>query len=112
MQDQISTGIMEPVPAPPTGEIVHYVPHQTVVREQAKTTKMRIIYDTFSQRLLGDRTTTTTTPCETVLFDVSLTQVKSVKSDVEVLCYQRYSEGLPSDQSAGARPRRSAGPLV
>ena len=45
MQDQISTRIMEQVPAQPTGEIVHYIPHQAVVREQAETTIMRIIYD-------------------------------------------------------------------
>jgi hypothetical protein len=30
-------------------EIVHYVPHQPVIREQAESTKMRIVYDCSSK---------------------------------------------------------------
>ena len=29
----------------PTGEAIHYIPHQPVIRDQAKSTKMRIVYD-------------------------------------------------------------------
>ena len=29
----------------PTGEAKHYIPHQPVIRDQAKSTKMRIVYD-------------------------------------------------------------------
>lgn len=45
MQEQVAKGILEPVPNHPTGEVVHYIPHQAVIRENAATTKMRIVYD-------------------------------------------------------------------
>lgn len=45
MQEQVAAGIMEPVPSHQTGEVVHYIPHQAVIREEAETTKMRIVYD-------------------------------------------------------------------
>ena len=45
MQEQMAKGILEPVPNHPTGEVVHYIPHQAVIRENAATTKMRIVYD-------------------------------------------------------------------
>ena len=33
MREQIDNGILEPVPEKPTGETVHYIPHQPVIRE-------------------------------------------------------------------------------
>ncbi|XP_070537520.1 uncharacterized protein [Ptychodera flava] len=45
MREQINMGVIEPVPANQTGETVHYVPHQAVIRDKAETTKMRIVYD-------------------------------------------------------------------
>ena len=45
MREQMSDGIIEPIPTHPTGEVVHYVPHQAVIREDAESTKMRIVYD-------------------------------------------------------------------
>ena len=45
MREQLTTGIIEQVPENPSGNIVHYVPHQPVIRENAETTKMRIVYD-------------------------------------------------------------------
>jgi len=36
--------IMEPLPAQPTEEVVHYALHQVVVRKHAETTEMRIVY--------------------------------------------------------------------
>ncbi|CAB4033807.1 Hypothetical predicted protein [Paramuricea clavata] len=45
MQDHLGKGVIEPVPVQPTGAIVHYFPHQPVIREQAQSTKMRIVYD-------------------------------------------------------------------
>ena len=50
MREQISNGIMRPVPAQPTRELVHYIPHQAVIREHTETTKMRIVND-FSSRV-------------------------------------------------------------
>ena len=42
MQDHLRKGVIEPVPAKPTGEIVRYVPHQTVIREQAESTYVTV----------------------------------------------------------------------
>ena len=49
MREQLTTGIIEQVPENPSGNIVHYVPHQPVIRENAETTKMRIVYDCSSK---------------------------------------------------------------
>ena len=45
MQDQIDQGILEEVPEQQTGDIIHYIPHQAVIWEDAESTKMRIVYD-------------------------------------------------------------------
>ena len=45
MKEQLKQGIIEEIPLQPTGEIVHYVPHQAVVRENAESTKLQIVYD-------------------------------------------------------------------
>ena len=45
MTDQVKEGILEEIPKEPTGEVVHYVPHQPVIREEAESTCMRIVYD-------------------------------------------------------------------
>ena len=45
MQEQIKEGVLEKTPDAPTGEVVHYIPHQPVFREGAETTKLRIVYD-------------------------------------------------------------------
>ena len=45
MQEQLAKEILEPVPNHPMGEVIHYIPHQAVIRENAATTKMRIVYD-------------------------------------------------------------------
>ena len=45
MQDQIDEGILEEVPEQQTGDIIHYIPHQAVIREDAESTKMRIVYN-------------------------------------------------------------------
>ena len=49
MQEQLKEGVIEPIPESPTGEVVHYVPHQPVIREKAQTTKLRIVYDCSSK---------------------------------------------------------------
>ena len=45
MKEQINEGILEMVPEKPTGEIIHYIPHQAVIKENAESTKMRVVYD-------------------------------------------------------------------
>ena len=38
MEAQVKDGILEIVPEKPTGEVVHYVPHQAVIQEDAEST--------------------------------------------------------------------------
>ncbi|XP_078354938.1 uncharacterized protein LOC144639517 [Oculina patagonica] len=45
MEQQLEEGILELVPEVQTGEVIHYIPHQAVIREEAESTKMRIVYD-------------------------------------------------------------------
>jgi hypothetical protein len=49
MREQLTTGVIEHVPESPSGNIVHYVPNQPVIREKAESTKMRIVYDCSSK---------------------------------------------------------------
>ncbi|XP_065668049.1 uncharacterized protein LOC136088288 [Hydra vulgaris] len=51
MMEQINEGILEMAPEKPTGEIIHYVPHQAVVKENAESTKMRIVYDCSARKV-------------------------------------------------------------
>ena len=46
MEQQLEQGILELVPEQAAGEVVHYIPHHDpVMRGQAQSTKMRIVYD-------------------------------------------------------------------
>ena len=45
LQDHIREGMIGRVPLKPTGEVVHYIPHQAVIFEEAESTKLRIVYD-------------------------------------------------------------------
>ena len=45
ISEQLESGIIEKVPELHVAEKVHYLPHTAVVRENAETTKVRIVYD-------------------------------------------------------------------
>ena len=45
IKEQEEQGIVEPVPEKPDGDHIHYIPHHCVVRDQAESTKVRIVYD-------------------------------------------------------------------
>lgn len=45
MKEQVQKGIIEPIPQQPTGEVIHYIPHHPVIRVEAESTKIRIVYD-------------------------------------------------------------------
>ena len=45
MEQQLEEGILELVPEVPMGEVIPYIPHQAVIREEAESIKMRILYD-------------------------------------------------------------------
>ena len=43
--DQVAAGVVEKVPTEPTGERVFYMPHKPVVKQDATTTKTRMVFD-------------------------------------------------------------------
>ena len=49
IKDQLESGIIERVSELETKKKVHYLPHQAVIRRDAKTTKLRIVYDASSK---------------------------------------------------------------
>ena len=53
IKQQLDEGIIEPVPERPTGKRITYIPHQPVVREEAATTKVRVVYDASAKATKG-----------------------------------------------------------
>ena len=49
IEDQLDSGVIERVPERPTGERVYYMPHKPVVRQDASTTKVRMVFDASSK---------------------------------------------------------------
>ena len=45
IKEQLEKGIIEPVIELEKAEKIHYIPHHAVVRKEAKTTKVRVVYD-------------------------------------------------------------------
>ena len=45
VNDQLQEEIIEPAPAQPTGPRVFYMPHKPIVREQASSSKVRMVFD-------------------------------------------------------------------
>ena len=45
MKEQLETGILKRVQNEPNGKKIHYIPHHPVIKDEAETTKMRIVYD-------------------------------------------------------------------
>ncbi len=45
MRQQLEDSILEPVPTMPSGDNIHYAPHQPVIKDSAESTKLRIVYD-------------------------------------------------------------------
>ncbi|KAK3755474.1 hypothetical protein QZH41_005978 [Actinostola sp. cb2023] len=45
MKDQIQLGTIEEVKTESSASVTHYIPHHAVIREEAESTKMRIVYD-------------------------------------------------------------------
>jgi hypothetical protein len=43
--NQLNDGIVERAPEQPTGERLFYMPHKPVVKEDATTTKVRMVFD-------------------------------------------------------------------
>ena len=53
IQKQKHDGIAETAPKEPTGERITYIPHQAVIRENAETTNLRIVYDASAKLTKG-----------------------------------------------------------
>ena len=45
IEEQLEEGIVERIPSKPTGKRVFYLPHKAVVRTEAVTTKVRMVFD-------------------------------------------------------------------
>ena len=45
IEEQLEEGIVERIPIKPTGKRVFYLPHKAVVRTEAVTTKVRMVFD-------------------------------------------------------------------
>ena len=54
IQQQLEEGILEHAPDEPTGKQTFYMPHRPVIKEQAETTKMRIVYDASARERLSE----------------------------------------------------------
>ena len=54
MEEQLQEGITEPAPRETTGEVIHYIPHHPVICDNAKSTKMRIVYDCLTHLMLKE----------------------------------------------------------
>ena len=55
INEQLQQGIIEPVvELEKPGERVHYLPHHSVVRKNARTTKVRVVYDVSSKECKSD----------------------------------------------------------
>ncbi|XP_065058471.1 uncharacterized protein LOC135686212 [Rhopilema esculentum] len=55
IKDQIEQGIIEEVPDHPTGERIHFLPHHPVIRENAESTNVRVVYDGSAKERKGDK---------------------------------------------------------
>eukprot|EP00794_Sanderia_malayensis_P019632 gene19631-biopygen13902 len=49
IKQQIQDGTVEAVPEQPDGRRVHHLPHHPVIRKDAETTKLRVVFDTSSK---------------------------------------------------------------
>ncbi|CAB4003289.1 Hypothetical predicted protein, partial [Paramuricea clavata] len=49
IDDQLASGVIEKAPDEPSGERVYYMPHKPVVRQDAATTKVRMVFDASSK---------------------------------------------------------------
>ena len=49
VENQLDSGIIENVPETPTGERVYYMPHKPIVRKDAATTTVRMVFDANSK---------------------------------------------------------------
>ena len=47
--EQLNSGVIEEVAELERKECVNYLPHQAVIRRDARTTKLRVVYDTSSK---------------------------------------------------------------
>ena len=54
MKEQLQEGILEPIPEQPTGEIIHWIPHHSVICDNAESTKTRIVYNCSQRQTLND----------------------------------------------------------
>ena len=49
INDQLASGVIEKAPDKPSGDRVYYMPHKPVIRQDAATTKVRMVFDASSR---------------------------------------------------------------
>ena len=54
IREQLEMGIIEEAPEVPTGKRVYYMPHKPVIREEAISTKVRMVFDASAKPSLED----------------------------------------------------------
>ena len=76
IKSQLEEGIVEVVPEQPDGERVSYLPHHGVIRKEAETTKLRIVYDASAKQRKYDKSLNECLhigpPLQPMLYDILL----------------------------------------
>ena len=111
MCEQVEQGIIERVPDEQTGEIVHWIPHQPVIREDSESTKLRNVYDCSAKVSLQEPSLIdlleTGPPLQPLIFDILL------KNRMHKYCiHWRCPEGISSNQNSPKSQRCTAPALV
>eukprot|EP00794_Sanderia_malayensis_P006668 gene6668-biopygen5443 len=76
MKNQIRDGIVEFIPEQPDGKRISYLPHNCVIRKEAETTKLRIVYDASAKQHKYNKSLNdclhTGPPLQPMLYDILL----------------------------------------
>eukprot|EP00112_Aurelia_sp_Birch-Aquarium-sp1_P000095 Seg1007.4 transcript_id=Seg1007.4/GoldUCD/mRNA.D3Y31 product="hypothetical protein" protein_id=Seg1007.4/GoldUCD/D3Y31 len=76
IKSQLEEGIVELVPEQPDGQRISYLPHHGVIRKEAETTKLRIVYDASAKQRKYDKSLNDCLhigpPLQPMLYDILL----------------------------------------
>ena len=70
IKDQLQAGIMERVYELEQAENVHYLPHQAVIRKEAETTNLRVVFDASSKEGKKGTSLNDCSPLTPLLYDI------------------------------------------
>ena len=109
--DQLNEGIVERAPEQPTGERLFYMPHKPVVKQDATTTKVRMVFDASMKphpivNSVND-CMFTGPPLQPLLWDIMV----RARVACNILLADIYSEGIPTSWDQRRRPGRLPVPV-